>query len=447
VNPDDPFAEFDEDGAGRTVLRPTPGGRAPSGAGTAIKPAADASNLRRLPLSPGLNALESAAASLLALLTRLRTTISHSDPAALRNQVIEEIRVFESEARSLGVDAQNIQIARYVLCTALDEIVLNTPWGRTSEWSSQSLLAYFHNEVAGGERFFALLNKLIEDPARNLPVLELMYVCLSLGFEGRYRVMENGRSKLEEQRDRLYRTIRNQRGDAQRDLSAHWRGVVDKRNPLIRFVPLWVVAAIGAVALVATYIGFSYNLGTDSDLVLTELSTIGRDAAVEPAKQKRKPIYSPNVTQVAPVSAGPSMKKLLAKEIAQGLVHVKEDAKSATIVIRSKGKGLFQSGSARLRSAYVPLLDRIAESLNAFAGKVEVTGHTDSIPIRTPRYPSNWHLSQARAESVAKVLSTHVIARNRLTAEGRADTEPTAPNTTPEGRANNRRVEILVGKA
>jgi type VI secretion system protein ImpK len=402
--------------------------------------------LRRLPLSPGLNALESAAASLLALMTRLRTSISHPDPAALRNQVIEEVRVFESEARSLGVDAQKVQIARYVLCTALDEIVLNTPWGSTSQWSNQSLLAYFHNEVAGGERFFALLNKLIEDPARNLALLELMYVCLSLGFQGRYRVMENGRAKLEEQRDRLYRTIRNQRGEAERELSVSWRGVVDKRNPLIRYVPLWVVAAVGAIALMATYIGFSYNLSTESDVVLKELSTIGRDATIDAAKRNRKPIDIPKATRAAPAPAGPSVKKLLASEIAQGLVHVKEGAKSATITIRGKASGLFRSGSATLRSAYYPLLDRIAASLNAFAGKVEVTGHTDSIPIRTPRYPSNWDLSQARAEAVAKVLSTHVIARDRLSAEGRADTEPAASNATAEGRAHNRRVEILVNK-
>ena len=103
MSSDDPFAGFDEDGSGRTVMKPTPGGRAPPGAGTVIQPAGEASILRRLPLSPGLNALESAAASLLALMTRLRTTISHPDPAALRNQVIEEVRVFESEARSVGV--------------------------------------------------------------------------------------------------------------------------------------------------------------------------------------------------------------------------------------------------------------------------------------------------------------------------------------------------------
>ncbi len=447
MNPDDPFADFDEEDSGRTVLKPSPGGRAPlAGAVSVTQSPSDASVLRRLPLSPGLNALESAAASLLALMTRLRTTISHSNPAALRNQVIEEIRAFESEARSLGIDSQKIQIARYVLCTALDDIVLNTPWGSTSQWSSQSLLAYFHNEVAGGQRFFALLDKLVEDPVRNRFLLELMYVCLCLGFEGRYRVMENGRRKLEEQRDRLYRTIRNQRGEAERDLSANWRGVVDKRNPLIRYVPLWVVAAVGAIVLLSTYMGFSFSLSNKSDVVLKDLSTIGRDATVDDSKRTRDPIRLGQVTQAAPAPAGPSLKELLADEIAQGLVQVEEDPKSATITIRGDAGGLFPSGSATLKSTHFPLMDRIAESLNAFTGSVVVVGHTDSITIRSARFSSNWHLSNARAEAVAKELSTRGVDRDRLRFEGRGAQEPIATNDTSAGRAQNRRVELLLSK-
>jgi len=76
-------------------------------------------------------------------------------------------------------------------------------------------------------------------------------------------------------------------------------------------------------------------------------------------------------------------------------------------------------------------------------GSVLVTGHTDSQPIRSLRYPSNWHLSQERADSV-KALLASTVAITRIRAEGRADSQPVDDNATPAGRARNRRVEITL---
>jgi len=104
----------------------------------------------------------------------------------------------------------------------------------------------------------------------------------------------------------------------------------------------------------------------------------------------------------------------------------------------------FKSGSATVNTAYHPLLERIAEALKTEPGHVQVTGHSDNIPIHTLRFPSNWHLSQARAEAVAELLAAATGTPGRFTAEGRADAEPVADNRTPEGRARNRRVEITL---
>jgi type VI secretion system protein ImpK len=76
-------------------------------------------------------------------------------------------------------------------------------------------------------------------------------------------------------------------------------------------------------------------------------------------------------------------------------------------------------------------------------GQVLITGHTDSVPIRSARFPSNWHLSQERAKSVLQLLGD-TVAPARLSAEGRADSEPVAPNDTKENKARNRRVEITL---
>ncbi|KPA93486.1 flagellar motor protein [Pseudomonas asplenii] len=87
---------------------------------------------------------------------------------------------------------------------------------------------------------------------------------------------------------------------------------------------------------------------------------------------------------------------------------------------------------------------RIADAIRKVKGQVRVTGHSDNRPIATLRFPSNWALSQARAEQVLQILAAKTGQPERFSAEGRSDTEPLASNATAEGRAKNRRVEITV---
>ncbi|MGZ8266821.1 MAG: OmpA family protein, partial [Burkholderiales bacterium] len=97
-----------------------------------------------------------------------------------------------------------------------------------------------------------------------------------------------------------------------------------------------------------------------------------------------------------------------------------------------------------ISNAYEPLLVRIGDELNRVPGAVRITGHTDNQPIRSVRFPSNWHLSQERARSVAHMVGARLSEPGRVNAEGRADSEPIAPNDSPANRARNRRVEITL---
>jgi type VI secretion system protein ImpK len=107
------------------------------------------------------------------------------------------------------------------------------------------------------------------------------------------------------------------------------------------------------------------------------------------------------------------------------------------------GDGLFKPGEATIGTDDQWLLGRIADALKRVPGQVDVIGHSDNIPIRTLRFPSNWELSKSRAESVARLLAASVgPARGRY--DGRGDSEPLTPNDTPQGRAKNRRVEITL---
>jgi len=446
VTIDDPFATGDD--VDRTIIRPVPGGRRPPPTAEPALPPPPATppSASSAPISPGvgLNALEAAAAPLLSLIMRLKNTASHPDPERLRQRMIEEIKAFTVSARNAGIHEKTVFRARYILCTTLDEVVLNTPWGRASQWSETSLLITFHNETWGGEKFFELLDAIIQDPRKNLDLLELMYLCLAFGFQGRYRLLDNGRNRLDEQRERAYNAIRTARGEFERDLSPHWRGSLREQNPLVRYVPLWVVAAVATALLLLSYAIFSGLLNSTSDPVFTAMGGM-RDETVAMVRRGGVAVAPAPVkpqAQDARLRVTQDLRKFLDPQIRQGLIDVIDDADKTTIRIR--GDGLFDSGSANLKLAFRPLLAQIGQELNTVQGKVLVTGHSDNVPIRTLQFPSNWHLSKARADSVVAMLAATSNNPGRFLSEGRADTEPVATNNTPQSRAQNRRVDIIL---
>src|SRR5690348_1824061 len=152
-----------------TVIRPRPGGArravpgssGPSDLPPGLQPAPQASayaepsmvSTSDLMVS-GLNPLVQAASPLLLLAGRLRGTMSMPDQHGLKRHALDEIRRFETAARNGGVASEVVLAARYVICAAIDEAVLSTPWGVQSEWQQQPLLMALHKEVWGGEKFF-----------------------------------------------------------------------------------------------------------------------------------------------------------------------------------------------------------------------------------------------------------------------------------------------------
>ncbi|MEA3273764.1 MAG: type IVB secretion system protein IcmH/DotU [Pseudomonadota bacterium] len=451
MSQDDPF--FNPDDSDRTVIRPMPGGRrvgGPPPGGAPPPPPREPGDeaprwIGELTAGSAANPLVRCAAPLLAVAGQLRNTLSHPDPAGLRNHLVREVRGFETCVRADGIADSVVLPARYMLCSLLDEAVMGTPWGSESIWSNQGLLISFHNETWGGEKFFQALERLIAYPSGNLHMLELMYLCLALGFEGRYRVREGGRDQLEAVRERLFQTIRAQRGDPEPELSPHWRGVVERRDPLIHTVPLWVLSAVAGVLLLALFTGFTFALNQDSDPVYLDLANLDKGLPTVEAPRTPVAVAEPVPEPVKPVYEEPplTLRILLAEEIRADLLEVVDRQEGQTVVMH--GDGLFRSGRAAVNDKYRPLLARIGESLSQLPGRVLVTGHTDSVPIRTLRFPSNYDLSLARAETVSKLLAEVTDDPGRFTAEGRADTELRVPENPKDAR--NRRVEITLRPA
>jgi len=436
---DDPFGPRDA-----TIIRPRPGGagrsaggatggRPPGGAGAERPPlgASDDTGLSgplRDVLGRGLNPLVQAASPLLLLAGQLRQTPSHADVTGLRQHVLDEIRRFEERARASGAAQEVVMAARYALCAALDEAVLSTPWGAHSEWVQQSLLVSLHREAWGGQKFFDMLERISPDPARHIDLMELQYLCLAVGFAGKYQVAERGSAQLAEVQQSLYRKIRDQRGTPPPELSVRWKGREDRRNPVLRYVPWWVAAIAAVTVLSITFVVLYARLGAAAGPVQAALAAIGTE----------------QFSGAAPLAPGngPTLKQLLAPEEAQRTLVVEEDGGRTTVTLLVPD--LFASGSDRLNAAAAPTVARVGQAIRRVPGRVLVVGHTDDQPIQSIRFQDNFALSRARAERVATLLRQDVDVAARVQSNGVGSTQPRyRPESSQENRARNRRVEIV----
>ncbi|MDO8375613.1 MAG: DotU family type VI secretion system protein [Aquabacterium sp.] len=419
----DPFGQLDGQ---RTFIKPNPGGWA-AGRAQVQTPGAGTESFELPSAAHGLNPLLAAANPLLMLVPRLRHTRQVADTAALRASLVQGVRDFATAAQGQGIAPERVMAARYVLCTMIDEAASDTPWGGAGMWARHSLLAEFYNESSGGEKVFQLMARLAEKPDANLDLLELIYAAISLGFEGRYRVIEGGRAQLEAVRAKLSQLIRQQRGAYPAALAEHWQGAAAPVRKVLSWLPLTVAGALSLLLLGGLYAGFSWSLSGRADPVYEQIQRLR---------------LAPPVAPVAQPAPQPRLAQFLQSDIKAGLVAVRDEVDRSVITIR--GDGLFAPASATLASDREALMRRIAEALVRVGGPVLVTGHTDNTAIRSLRFPSNWHLSDERARAVRDLMVVAGLPVDRIRAEGRADGEPAAPNDSPANRAINRRVEITL---
>jgi len=283
---------MDSNNGDKTVIIPTPGRKSsPAGnTGNFVPPApqrgpasqanpqynrgSQTNAATELNVKRSLNKLVGAATELIALVGELRHTIQHADPSKLRNSIIDQMREFETNAKQEGQASEVVLSARYVLCAALDEAVLNTPWGPESGWAQHSLLSTFHNETSGGEKVFLILDRLLQTPAQYIDTLELIYLCLSQGFSGKYQIDPRGHLQLEQVKENLYRAIEMQRGSHERELSPRWKGAKKSNKKVTELVPLWVVFTIALSLVVLSYSGFRVWLDHTTTPVAQELDAM-----------------------------------------------------------------------------------------------------------------------------------------------------------------------------
>ncbi len=394
------------------------------------------------------NALVVAFAPLLEFAPELESAVAPENPEALRTRLLGALLSGRDSAISSGSSLERADQAAWAVAALLDDLALNTPWGGASAWPRQPLVVMLRGDVDSGTQFYQRLEELERHPTRDPEMLELQYHCLALGFRGKYRVPGRaGDRSLNAVRVAAARFLRNKEAE-DAPLSPNWRGVLASDEPSRFIVPIWVMAAIAIVLSTLIYLGLSMSLSNHA----TQLATLVRAlppadrTAVTRAVPKVEPPPPPAVVDFALL---PEFEAAAPESLRRALKG-SESISVARLVIQATAPELFQSSRPNLTDGFEPLIDSVAKVIldnEELIGNITIVGHTDSVPLQSSNpLSTNQRLSEARAATIAQILVQRGVPPERVRSEGRAATDPVADNGTREGRALNRRVELLVEK-
>jgi type VI secretion system protein ImpK len=259
-----------------------------------------------------------------------------------------------------------------------------------------------------------------------------------LGFQGIHRTSSGGAATLQQIQRNLFELLRRTR-QADREISPRWQGQ-SIATQLARFqVPIWAISSVVGVALLGLYLLLRMLLSGSAEAAATGLVTV--HPTTEIGIQRRIYTPPPPPPPPPPTSQVAQLRGALRSEIASRPLAIDESGNQIVLRIAA---ALFAPGDAKLKPEFQAMIKGMATLLNQQPGAIKIVGHTDSSPIRTVRFPSNFQLSLERANAVAQVIKADVAAADRISVEGKGADVPIAPNETIEGRAKNRRVEILI---
>lgn len=363
-------------------------------------------------------ALHDAARPLIALASQLRRAIV-DDPEGMKPALADAVQRFERALASAGWDERGISAASYTLCTWIDEVVADTPWGA----GGAGLLERFHGERGGTDRLLRLLSHLAERPQENRALLALFHACLSLGLHGH---LQDKARQLEKLRKRVFLALPT----ADLPLSPPWQPAVKPGVPLWRRrLTLGALVLLGLVTL-GVYTTSQLLLASQVDEVFASMQRLSPDTRPAPAA-------APDVA--AAVTEGPArLRPALAGELVNDKrIVVRDETHRSTVSIPADL--LFDGGGTRLLSSAAPLLARIGTTLAVHPGKVVVIGHTDGSDRRSARLPSAWHQSYEWARETAAGLE-QTLPAHRLAVEGAADQD----GPGPDAALPRRRIDIVL---
>lgn len=214
----------------------------------------------------GINPLVDAAAYLLSIAGKLRQVKNYRQLKKLHQELVHELNVLQETIQTQGYNPEYVAVCRYILCATFNDIIENTAWGGQGGWKNYCLLTAFNQDTQHHEKFFAILDRAAKDPAQYIDLMELIYLCLSLGYKGQYRATEHSQYQLEQITHHLYQHIRAYRGNISKTLSptlklSYKRRAVKQQKP----TPLLLIFLLTTCIIMAIFISLSYIMDVISN--------------------------------------------------------------------------------------------------------------------------------------------------------------------------------------
>lgn len=211
----------------------------------------------------------------------------------LAEHVTEAIDKFDRVLEKAGVAEEDARIAKFVLCETADDLIGNLPWPRKDAWAQHSMLSQFFHVEPDGTGFFEALNKVLASPEAHYDLLELMHVCLSLGYEGQYRGLTREDSNLERVRRDVYETLRYFKPRADEDISPRWQGLATTMTQSWTRLPLWAVAAAASALLTAAFFALRVFITNEGDATAGELLALNPSTPIAIERASVAPLAEP----------------------------------------------------------------------------------------------------------------------------------------------------------
>jgi type VI secretion system protein ImpK len=411
---------------------PEPGQGMPHPPGGAVSSAVAFQDTVPAPADPPShrNILTAHASPVLAMAAALQSGRWRIPLDQFRLRAREEILKFDQEIQKV-CSPRDRQIAKYAVCATVDDIAQNIPGVNTTQYAQQNMGVTFFGESIAGERFWQFVEEILRDPAQYRDMIELFHACLAAGFEGEARAIADGQRRKQNFMERLYGAMQHVRSLSQSELVGHWAGENAPRQ-VSNFWSVILFSAAGAAALsFAIFVLFFVTLMFTGEDAHANVDALFPDQPLALVREA-PPLPAP------PSSTETRLREFLAEEIAAGLVEVEGNR------VRTTVGTLFEPASEALVAGRESLFTRIGRGIELEEGPVLVEGHADSDRIATLQFPDNYALSEARAKTIGGIIRGQLTDPARVTEKGMGDAVPIASNDTPEGKARNRRVEIVV---
>lgn len=227
----------------------------------------------------GINPVVDAASRLFTIMGELKATKTLRTLSKLQAELIEEMDTFQENIKAHGYNAEYTLVCRYVLCASIDELILATAWGGQKNWEPFSLLGTYSQDTRHQENFFSILERAIKEPGYYIDLMELMYICLSMGYRGRYRSQDYDPAELEQITNALYKHIRAYRGDFSKTLSPVTQPHKTPAKTLLREpASIWTTLLISGCIIMIIFIGLGYLMELISNEAISTISNLQTDS-------------------------------------------------------------------------------------------------------------------------------------------------------------------------